>query len=173
MTGARRGELLALRWSDLDLAQAQMHINRSVIQLNDRSLIYKVPKTAKGRRMISLSPATALTLRRHREEREAECATLGIPFEDDSLVFCRLDGRSLMPLMPDSVTDAWAYLVKKSGLKHVRLHDARHTHATLLLGQNVHPKVVQERLGHATISTTLDLYSHVMPNIQEAARCQT
>jgi integrase len=165
-TGARRGELLALRWSDVDLFEAQIHITRSVLQLRDRSLIYKAPKTSKGRRMISLSPSTALILRRHKQEREACCATLIIPFEPDSLVFCQLDGSSLLP---DSVTQAWTRLIRKTGLKHFRLHDARHTHASLLLKQGVHPKIVQERLGHATISTTLDLYSHVAPGLQEAA----
>lgn len=166
MTGARRGELLALRWSDIDLLQAEMHINRNVLQLSDRTLVYKAPKTAKGRRMISLSPSTALLLRRHKDEREAECASMGITPEPDSLVFCHIDGSSLLP---DSVSQAWSRLVKKTCLKHIRLHDARHTHATILLKQNTHPKVVQERLGHANISTTLDLYSHVTPNMQEAA----
>ncbi len=73
------------------------------------------------------------------------------------------------PLPPDTITHAWAKLAKKTGFSDVRLHDARHTHASLLLKQGVHPKIVQERLGHATISTTLDIYSHVAPGLQEAA----
>jgi integrase len=166
MTGARRGELLALRWSDLDLSLPQMHINRRVLQLRDRNLIYKSPKTVKGRRTISLSPATVLTLRRHKEEAEANCASLKIPFDSDSLVFCHPDGTSLLPY---SISQAWRRLVKRTGVKHVRLYDARHTHATLLLKQNTHPRIVMERLGHSTINTTLDLYSHVAPNMQEAA----
>lgn len=165
MTGARRGELLALRWSDVDLPRAEIHINRNVLRLKDHTLIYKAPKTRKGR-PVALPPSTALLLRRHKEEREAQCATLGIPFEPGSLVFCKLDGSTLLP---HSVSQAWRRLVTKTGLKHVAIHGGRHTHASLMLQAGIHPKVVQERLGHATISTTLDLYSHVAPGMQEAA----
>ena len=91
---------------------------------------------------------------------------LEIPLKDDDLVFSHPDGT---PLLPDSVTHAWIKLVRRAGLKSIRLHDARHTHASLMLKQGIHPKVVQERLGHATISTTLDLYSHIAPGLQEAA----
>ena len=85
---------------------------------------------------------------------------------DDDLVFSHYYGK---PLLPDSVTHAWAKLVKRCGLEGVRLHDARHTHASLLLKQGVHPKIVQERLGHSGIAITLDLYSHVAPGLQQAA----
>ena len=85
---------------------------------------------------------------------------------DDNLVFSQYDGK---PFLLDSITHAWKSLANRIGLKGVRLHDARHTHASLMLKQGVHPKVVQERLGHATISTTLDLYSHVTPGLQQAA----
>ena len=85
---------------------------------------------------------------------------------DSGLVFCRIDGS---PLLPNTVTHAWIKLVRKVGLQGVRLHDARHTHACLLLKQGIHPKVVQERLGYARISTTLDTYSHVAPGLQEQA----
>jgi len=91
---------------------------------------------------------------------------LGIPLTDSDLVFSNLEGK---PLLPDTVSHAWAKLIQRTGLEGIRLHDARHSHASLLLKQGVHPKVVQERLGHATISTTLDLYSHVAPGLQEAA----
>jgi integrase len=168
LTGARRGELLALRWSDLELLQAEMHIIRNVIQLNDRSLFYKATKSGKGR-MVALTPETALALRQHKEKREAVCATLKIPFTPDSLVFCHADGSSLLP---DSVSQAWTRLVANAGLKHIKLHGTRHTHATLLLQQNVHPLVVSQRLGHSKISTTLDLYSHVKPELQKAAAVQ-
>jgi len=86
--------------------------------------------------------------------------------KEDDLVFSNFEGK---PLLPDTVSHAWARLVKRAGLENIRLHDARHTHASLLLKQSVHPKIVQERLGHATISTTLDLYSHISPGLQEAA----
>ena len=89
------------------------------------------------------------------------------PSEED-LVFSTADGS---PLLPDTVTHAWVKLARRTGLK-IRLHDARHTHASLMLKQNVRPKVVQERLGHATIATTLDIYSHVLPEMQEEAALQ-
>ncbi len=166
MTGARRGELLALRWSDLDLIRAEMHINRNMVQLRDRSLFYKSTKTAKGKRTISLSPSTALILRRHKEEREAICCTLQTPFDPDSPVFCHSNGKNLLP---DSVSQRWRTLLKKTGMKHFRFHDARHTMATNMLKQGIHPKIVQERLGHSTIGMTMDLYSHVTPTMQQDA----
>ena len=89
-----------------------------------------------------------------------------VPIITDDLVFSQLDGK---PLLPDSVTHAWRNLARRTGLKGIRLHDARHTHASLMLKQGVHPKVVSERLGHATIAITLDTYSHVVPGLQEAA----
>lgn len=165
MTGARRGELLALCWGDINLVESEMLIDRAVIQLNDRSLHYKTTKTGKGR-MVALTPENGLVLRSHKEKREAFCKKMKFPFDDDSLVFCHPDGS---PYLPDTITQAWSRLVKKSGLKHIKLHGARHTHATLLLDQNVHPLVVSQRLGHAKISTTLDLYSHVKPELQKAA----
>ena len=91
---------------------------------------------------------------------------LGKPLKDDDLVFSDLEGK---PLLPDTITHAWIKLVRRTGLEGIRLHDARHTHASLMLKQGIHPKVVQERLGHASIQITLDTYSHVVPGLQEAA----
>ena len=116
--------------------------------------------------MVSLSPSAALLLQEYKDKQSAQRSMLGILPEDDDLVFSDLEGK---PLLPDTVSHAWAKLVKRTGLAGIRLHDARHTHASLMLKQGVHPKVVQERLGHATISTTLDLYSHVSPGLQQAA----
>ena len=116
--------------------------------------------------MVSLSPSAAMLLQEHKDKQEATRASLGIPLKDDDLVFSDLEGK---PLLPDTVSHVWAKLVKRTGLEGIRLHDARHSHASLMLKQGVHLKVVQERLGHATISTTLDLYSHVTPGLQQAA----
>jgi integrase len=91
---------------------------------------------------------------------------LGIVFTDDSLVFGNAEGK---PLRPNTVTRAWETLAMKAGVKVIRLHDARHTHASLMLKQGIHPKIVQERLGHSSIEMTLDTYSHVVPGLQEAA----
>ena len=91
---------------------------------------------------------------------------LGIPSTDSDLVFSTLEGK---PLRPNTITRAWTMLAAHAGVKAIRLHDARHTHASIMLKQGIHPKIVQERLGHASIQMTLDTYSHVAPGLQEAA----
>ncbi len=91
---------------------------------------------------------------------------LGISLTDDDLVFSHYDGK---PLLPNTVSHAWFNLAHRSGLKPIRLHDARHTHASIMLKQGVHPKIVQERLGHSSIQITLDTYSHITPGLQQAA----
>jgi integrase len=165
-TGMRRSELLALRWTDVDLLLCQIYVTRSLHHLRTGEIIFRAPKTIKGRRMVSLSPSTAQLLHEYKENQEEQRASLGIPLDDDDPVFSDLEGK---PFLPDTVSHAWVKLVKRIGLEGIRLHDARHTHASLMLKQGVHPKVVQERLGHAIISTTLDLYSHVAPGLQQAA----
>ncbi|MBI4303956.1 MAG: site-specific integrase [Chloroflexi bacterium] len=165
-TGMRRSELLALRWSDVDLILCQLSVTRALHHLQDGGLIFRQPKTSKGRRLISLTPSTALLLREHRERQEKMRSALGLTVTDDNLVFCRPDGK---PLLPNSISHAWTKLASRTGLKGVRLHDARHSHASLMLKQGVHPKIVQERLGHASIQITLDTYSHVAPGLQQAA----
>lgn len=165
-TGMRRSEYLALRWSDLDLLLCQAYVSRSLHVLKGSQVVFRSPKTAKGRRMIALSPSLALVLREHLEKAKLERAMLGLSLKDDNLVFCQPDGN---PLLPNTITHAWIKLVRRTGLKPIRLHDARHTHASLMLKQGAHPKIVQERLGHASIQITLDTYSHVAPGLQEAA----
>ena len=165
-TGMRRSELLALRWSDLDLLLCQARVTRSLHHLRTGEIVFRATKTAKARRMVSLPPSAALLLQEHRDKQEAQRAMLGMSLKEDDLVFSNFEGK---PLLPDTISHAWTKLVKRIGLKGIRLHDARHTHASLLLKQSVHPKIVQERLGHATISTTLDLYSHISPGLQETA----
>lgn len=165
-TGMRRSELLALRWSDVDLLLCQLSVSRTIHSLHKGGIIFSQPKTDKGRRMVALSPSTAIELQEHQAQQEKTRQLLGMTLSDDDLIFSQVDGK---PLLPDSVTHAWTRLAKRTGLKGVRLHDARHTHASLMLKQGVHPKVVQERLGHASIQITLDTYSHVVPGLQRAA----
>ncbi len=165
-TGMRRSELLALRWCDVDLLLCQVHVTRTIHQLRTGELVIRAPKSVKGRRLVSLSPSAALLLQEHRDKQAAHRVILGIPLEEDDLIFSTLDGR---PLRPNTVTRAWSMLAARCGLKGIRLHDARHTHASLMLKQGVHPKIVQERLGHATIAVTLDTYSHISPGLQQAA----
>ena len=162
----RRSEFLALRWQDIDLLLCQSYITRSIHQLKDGSLIFRNPKTAKGRRMVTLPPSAALVLKEHKDKQKTLRMILGIPCQDSDLVFAQPDGK---PLLPDTVSHAWAKIAKRIGREDIRLHDARHSHASLLLKQGIHPKIVQERLGHASIQITLDTYSHVAPGLQEAA----
>ena len=170
-TGMRRDELLALRWSDFDLELCQIYVNRSMqyIRGYDKKsrIIFREPKTAKSRRLIALSPSTVITLREHKVKETELRRSLGYALpSDEDLVFSHYDGS---PLLPNSVTHAWIKLVRRCGLHGIRLHDARHPHASLLLKQGVHPKIVQERLGHGSIQITLDTYSHVAPGLQQAA----
>ncbi|MFC2042406.1 tyrosine-type recombinase/integrase [Chloroflexota bacterium] len=165
-TGMRRSEALALRWSDIDLLACQLSVNRTMHQLHNRQIIFGKPKTDKGRRLIALTPSTVSVLKEHKESQNQTRKSLGLPpLTDDDLVFSQYDGK---PLLPDSVTQAWRHTARRSGLRGIRLHDCRHTHASLLLKQNVHPVVVAQRLGHASVQITMDTYSHILPGIQEA-----
>jgi integrase len=165
-TGMRRSEMLALRWQDVDLISNHISINRGLHQLKDNSFVFTQPKSAKSRRTIALSPSVVQILAQHRETQKLEFAMQGIIPTDQDLVFGNADGK---PFRPNSITRAFETLSAQCGLKVIRLHDTRHTHASLMLKQGVHPKVVQERLGHASIQMTIDTYSHVAPGIQEAA----
>jgi len=161
-TGMRRGEALALRWTDIDFDGVQLFVNRT-LKFDHGKISYGPPKTGKGR-SISLTKAWLAALARHKAEQIAVRKMIGLKGANE-LVFCHIDGS---PYLPSTVTHAWIKLRNKLGIK-TRLHDGRHTMATLLLMEGVHPKIVQERLGHASIKTTLDTYSHVIPGMQEAA----
>jgi len=165
-TGLRRSELLGLRWKDVDLLLATLRISQVLHQLNDGRFVYQEPKTVKGRRTIALSPSSCIELRQHRESQERDANLLGTPLTDDSLVFGHPDGS---PRSPSTLTLAFRRLTRRLGFTGVRLHDLRHTHATLMMEQGVNPKVVSERLGHTSVVITLDTYSHVLPNMQEEA----
>jgi integrase len=162
----RRSELLALSWKDVDFIFGQISVNRGLHHLKDGSYIFTEPKPAKSRRTIALPPSAIQVLREHRESQESTRAMLGTPLKEDDLVFGTLEGK---PLRPNTVTRAWEMLAAKCGIKVIRLHDARHTHASLMLKKGIHPKIVQERLGHSSIEITLDIYSHVTPGLQQAA----
>ncbi|MEO6025580.1 MAG: site-specific integrase [Candidatus Binatia bacterium] len=164
-TGLRRGELLALRWRDVDLEKATLAVRQSIEQTKN-GLAFKEPKTRRGRRVVALPNVTVEALRRHRTDQAKRRLSLGSAYKDQGLVLTRLDGR---PMDPAETSKAFARVIARNGLRRHSLHSLRHTHATLLLRANVHPKVVSERLGHATIGITLDTYSHVLPDMQEAA----
>ena len=165
-TGMRRGEILALRWSDFDADLATAYVRRS-LQNSGEGMSFEEPKTRRSRRAVALPDFLRPYLERQRQAqaaRKQRCAS----WTDLNLVMDRGDGR---PLNPDTLSAGWAKFLLKAGLPHVRFHDLRHAHATLMLLQGVHPKVVSERLGHASVGITLDTYSHVLPTMQtEAAR---
>ena len=165
-TGMRRSELLGLRWCDVDLLLGRVQVTRALHQLGTGEIVVRTPKSERSRRVVSLPPSAALLFQEEKEKQRRERAIVGPEVKDDDLIFRDHEGR---PLRPDTVTHAWVKLVRRIGLRGIRLHDARHTHASLMLKQGVHPKIVQERLGHASIQLTLDTYSHVAPGLQEAA----
>ena len=170
-TGLRRGEALALRWKNIDLGLASLGVSgylsvvETVYKLDGNNVI-KEPKTPQSRRRIALPPSLGLVLRQHRTEQEAQRTLLGRPLSDNDFVFSHPDGALWDP---STISHAFNKVIRKAGLPHIRLHDLRHTHASLLLQAGVHPKVVQERLGHSSIRVTLDTYSHVMGGLQETA----
>jgi len=164
-TGMRRNEILGLRWRDIDLEGGKLAVRQSLSETRG-GIVYKAPKTAKGRRVIDLLSLTVEALVRHKGEQAQSRLLLGDAYEDNDLVVPRPDGR---PNTPCVVGRMYHDLAKKLGLPTSRFHDLRHTHATLLLRQGEHPKVVAERLGHSSVNITLDRYSHVLPDMQEAA----
>jgi integrase len=153
----RRGECLGLRWSDVDLTAGRASIVQTVIAVN-HAVRFGSPKTARGRRTVVLDPGTVAALREHRQRQLADRLLMGAGFTDHGLVFCRPDGG---PLHPERFSRTFTDQARHAGLPLIRLHDLRHTWATLALSAGEHPKVVQERLGYAAIAITLDVYSHV------------
>ena len=165
-TGMRRGEALGLRWGDVDLEAARLSIVQTITTVRDKMVITP-PKTARSRRLVSLDPETVAALRDHRRRQNEERLRVGESWSGDSrLVFTNEIGE---PVHPSALSRLFVSYLRRAGLPTIRLHDLRHTYATVALGAGVHPKIVSERLGHATISVTLDLYSHVTPAIDAEA----
>ena len=157
-TGMRRSELLGLKWSDVDLVLGQISVSHGLHHLDNGEYVFTEPKSAKSRRTIALTPSNALLLRAHQEKQKLDRALSGLAWSNDDLVFGTLEGK---PRFPDTISRAWEATAARASLKVIRFHDARHTHATVLLKLGVHPKIVQERLGHSSFAMTLDIYSHV------------
>ena len=168
-TGIRRSEAIALRWVDVDLLGCQLSINKTM-QVVNNEVTFKSPKTPNSRRLVALSPSTCVVLRLHREaQNKIRKYKEEPPILDEDLVFCQSDGK---PYLPNTISHAWIKLTKKCGLDGVRLHDARHTHATLLFKSGVSAKVIQERLGHSSVAFTMNTYAHVSPGMQKQAANQ-
>ncbi len=164
-TGARSGEILALRWSDIDFEGRSLHIVRTVQRIAGEGIIFRPTKTARSRRTIGLSAATLDFLSARRQEDEST-RTRRAEADGERLVFPQEHSG---PYEPVQISHAFSKLVSGSEFEGLRFHDLRHTAATLMLSQNVHPKIVSERLGHASVHITLDTYSHVLPHLQDEA----
>jgi integrase len=160
-TGLRRGELLGLRWSDFDHDARVLHVVQAVVEVGHEPRITP-PKTERSRRLVALDVKTAQLLADHR----AAALRRDRALADDALVFPNGDGG---PLHPALFSHYFQRRVRLAGVKRIRLHDLRHTHATHALRAGVHPKVVSERFGHSTVTITLDTYSHVLPSMQREA----
>ena len=165
-TGMRRGEALGLRWSDVDFDSSQLAIVQTVSTVDGIVTIGK-PKTAGSRRTVYVGEVTIRALQRQRQQQIEEQLAAGPAWSGgNSLVFQSLTGE---PEHPDRFSKHFNQLVEQAKLPRIRLHDLRHTNATLSLKGGVHPKVVSERLGHSSVTITLDLYSHVTPGISRDA----
>lgn len=164
MCGLRRGEICALRWRHIDLDGAQLSVVESVEQTKS-GLRFKSPKSGKGRK-VALPQTVVDELRSHRARLAQELLKLGKRLSDGDFVVSHPDGAMVPPI---HVSQQWGFAIAKTGLAKLRFHDLRHAHATHLLAMGVHPKVASERLGHSRVGITLDLYSHVIPGMQENA----
>jgi integrase len=166
-TGVRRGELAGLRWGDVELDRATMAIVRNRVSAGrGKAVSTHQPKTRRGRRNVALDVTSVEVLRAHRTAQLEERMRLGSAWVDSGYVFCSIDGAALHP---DTITATFKSIIRNLDVPQIRLHDLRHTSATLALKAGIHPKVVSERLGHSTVSITLDLYSHVLDGMQAEA----
>jgi len=164
LCGLRRGEITALRWRSIDLERGQLSVTASTEQTN-RGIREKETKSGKAR-TVALPSLIVDELRRHRVAQAEGLLQAGVRLTDDHHVVAREDGQ---PLQPRSLTHAFVKFVRQQGLPRIPLHDLRHSHATHMLASGVHPKIAQERLGHSSVSVTIDLYSHVLPGMQTEA----
>lgn len=162
-TGMRQGEILGLRWKDVDLEAKALTVG-TTLQATKAGLIYSEPKSAAGHRRIPLTQETIDALKAHSAAQADNIASRD-EYQHNDLVVCREDGR---PWNPRSLSADWIKARKAAGLT-IRFHDLRHTHASLLLSSGAHPKALQERLGHSTAAFTMDVYAHLLPGVQEQA----
>src|SRR5688572_30486551 len=164
--GLRQSEALALQWKDIDLLNNTLTVRRSIHRVRGRGLIYEEPKSKRSHRTLALPLPLVAELHRHKAVQLGERMLGSSEWHDADLVFAQINGR---PIDKKTDYDDWTRLLQQAGVRHVRLHDGRHTAATLLLSENVHPRVVMELLGHSQMRTTMDIYSHVMPALAREA----
>src|SRR5215213_6334139 len=165
-TGLRQGELLGLKWDDVDLETGSLQV-RHTLAITKSGPVFTFPKTTGSRRSVKLTSNATEALKSHLKRQLAEIDRVGSLWSENGLIFASETGE---PLDRRAVTKLkFKPLLKQAGLPEIRFHDLRHTCATLLLTRNVNPKIVSEMLGHASIAITLDTYSHVLPNMRDQA----
>jgi integrase len=162
----RLGELLGLRWADVDLDSGSLRVVATLRHLSGESATFAPPKTARSRRRVELSGSVVAALSAHKVATIEERWRAGQLWQDHDLVFPNLLGR---PRGPSNVSRELHPLLERAGLPRIRFHDLRHTAATLMLGRGVHPKLVSDMLGHASVGITLDTYSHSLPSMHREA----
>ena len=162
----RRGEVAGLQWSDIDFDKAVISVKREIVFVPGKGHLVTPPKSAKSRRAIDITASDVVSLQRHSAVQAEQRLRAGPAWKDENWVFTRPDGDHIIP---NDLSKAFRALCDRLGLPPVRLHDLRHPHASIMLLAGVHLKVVQERLGHASVGITGDTYSHVAPGLQKAA----
>lgn len=163
-TGMRQGEILGLRWKDIDFGNSTLSVRQTLS--HDGKTLTSEAKTKSSLRTIHLPEDVLHALRRHRHLILQEKLSKGDQYKEHDLVVCTSVGT---PVTPRNLSRTWYRLLEQAGVTSIRFHDLRHTHATLLLKEGIHVKVVAERLGHSNTRMTLDTYSHVQPNMQAEA----
>lgn len=165
--GLRRGELIALRWDDIDFDKSMLSVRSNMVN-GEKGYVIKSPKSEAGLRDIQIGGELVSELQRARLEYFKDKMALGGRFKDNNLVVRQKDGS---PITPDAMTRKWRRFVQRYGLPDIRLHDLRHSNATALIQAGVNPRVVQQRLGHSDVNITLNTYTHVLPEMDmEAAK---
>lgn len=165
VTGMRAGEILALRWENVDLKEGVINVTQSLRQRKAGKPEFLQPKTSKSRRTVEISPMVVRVLKEHKAVQAGERLQHGEGYAKYNLVCCLKDGK---PIHPGTLSGRFFAATRKAGIE-IRFHDLRHCHATYLLKDRVSPKIVAERLGHSTTRLTLDTYSHVIPGMQREA----
>jgi integrase len=165
-TGLRRGELMGLGWQQVDLRRGRLHVTRTLYNIHQGQPVFHLPKTERGRRVVPIDSYCVAALAAHQQTQRLRRQQLGDAWRDHDLVFTVGHGG---PIRANNVSARFQRLAKAAGLPVIRFHDLRHSHATMLLRDGVPVKIVSERLGHESISLTLDVYSHVLPDMQQMA----
>jgi integrase len=156
-TGARRGEVLGLKWDDVDFDKQTIHIQRSLKRIKGKGLVFSDLKTSGSDRYVAISPIMMELFKKEKARQEQVQLNLKGLFQHQGLIHCTDSG---MPLDPKNTLDTLMDFIKEAGVPKITFHDLRHVHATLLMGMGENPKIVAERLGHSRVQVTLDFYSH-------------